>query len=89
MAGADVLFANNILVATGGARVVDDGSGGAARFRNNVYWSEELPPQILVGTTLFRSLEEWRGVTGQETLGGSPLGMIADPRFVGIGRGRR
>ena len=87
MAGADVLFANNVLVAAGGARVVDDGSGGAARFRNNAYWSHELPPQILVGTTLFRSLDEWRGATGQETLDGSPLGMIADPGFVGTGPG--
>ena len=28
MAGADMQFANNVPVATGGARVVDDGSGG-------------------------------------------------------------
>ena len=81
MAGADVLLANNVLVANAGARAVDDGSGGTARFLNNAYWSYDSAPHILSGTTLFRSLDEWRAATGQETLGGVAVGAIADPKF--------
>ena len=87
MAGADVLLADNVFVATGGARVVDDGSGGTASFRNNAYWSGGSPPQILSGTTLFRSVDEWRSATGQETFAGAPVGTQADPLFQGTGAG--
>ena len=35
-----------------------------------------MPPRVLVGATLFQSLDAWRGATGQETPGGSRLGVI-------------
>jgi hypothetical protein len=71
---------NNIFIATGSAlplRVEEPHE--RVRFENNLYWRGAGATQIAWGTRTYSDLKEWRDRTGQESLGGEPLGLFANP----------
>jgi len=79
---------NNILL-TSGVPIVETTSAALAgavdlRFENNDYFGGA--PVAIWGAAHYASLSAWRA-TGQETLGGSPVGLSVDPRLVSAGAG--
>jgi hypothetical protein len=78
--GVEARVRNNIFIASGSAlplRVEEPGE--RVRFENNLYWREGAATQIAWGAQTFSGLKEWRDRTGQESLGGEPLGLFANP----------
>ena len=85
---SSVHLRNNILL-TSGVPVVHVTSAaltGASdlRFENNDYFGGT--PVAIWGALQYPSLAAWRA-TGQEMLGGNPVGLSADPRLVAAGSG--
>lgn len=68
---------------------VDRPAEGNLRFEQNLYWSTDAPVQIRWGSRNYAALTDWRRETGQETLGGDPLGLWADPRLSNHGSAHR
>jgi hypothetical protein len=82
--GVQARVRNNIFVASGSAlplRVEQPGDG--VRFENNLYWTDDGPTRIAWGARTYSGLTEWREATGQECVGGEPVGRFANP---GLGR---
>jgi len=50
-------------------------------FAGNAYWSVDGKYNFAG----YKSLEEWRAATGQETLNGKPVGMVVDPKVTDLG----
>jgi hypothetical protein len=78
--GVEARVRNNIFIAKGSAlplRVEEP--EGRVHFENNLYWREGGPTQIAWGTNTHSSLQEWRDQAGQESLGGGPVGLFANP----------
>jgi hypothetical protein len=78
--GVEARMRNNIFIAAGSAlplRVEEPHE--RVRFENNLYWREAGPTQIAWGTQTYSGLKEWRDRTGQESLGGEPTGLFANP----------
>ena len=63
-----VALRDNLLVTTGGARLVrmTESDPGAVRFEGNDYWSSGGAFRVTWGTTTHGSLPGWRAATGQE-----------------------
>ncbi|HVL67064.1 MAG TPA: right-handed parallel beta-helix repeat-containing protein [Vicinamibacterales bacterium] len=85
-------FRNNIIQTTGGVRLIEvdatalDGAIGL-RFEGNAYFTTGGSFNIYWGTSWFGSLESWRSATGQERIGSTNTGLVADPRHRAPGRG--
>lgn len=78
-----VLFANNVLLATGGAQLVDIAENTASyTFAGNLYYSSGANPQWNWGSTTYASLAAWRAAPGNpKTQGQTTLGLYADPQL--------
>ena len=50
-------------------------------FAGNAYWSVDGKYNFIG----YKSLEDWRAATGQETLNGTPVGMVIDPKVTNLG----
>jgi len=73
---------NNLFITANNQKLVakhPDKSG--ATFAGNVYWAVDGKYDF-VG---YKSLEDWRAATGQETLNGNPVGMVVDPMVTNLG----
>jgi hypothetical protein len=85
-ASRNVLF-NNIFVTDGGQALVWDWSGStstdAVIAQGNLYWDAEGTPEFQGYSTI----EAWRAASGQERLGGAPVGVYADPLLSDPGNG--
>jgi hypothetical protein len=55
----------------------------AVLLQGNDYYSADGAWSILWGQTVYDSLTTWRAGTGQETMGGGPTGLAADPLLTG------
>jgi len=81
---------NNLFVTTSTARLVEvvatqlDGAVDL-RFENNAYFSSGALARYVWGATTYNSLGAWRTATGQEQLGGAPVGFEGDPMVEGLG----
>lgn len=87
-----VHFRNNVFFADSGATMLSvsvDQLNGAVdlRFEGNNYFGRTAPPKILWGNTTYVGLPSWRVATGQEIVGGAPMGFPGDPQFIAAGGG--
>ncbi len=74
---------NNLLVTANNHELVAGSPDlSMATFACNAYWS--------VGGKLdiagYKTLEDWRKAMGQEMLNGKPVGLVVDPKLVGMGK---
>ncbi|MGY6217018.1 right-handed parallel beta-helix repeat-containing protein [Methylolobus aquaticus] len=84
----DLHVRNNILITTGGLRLVDAVVGQTGvLFQGNDYWSSGGNFRVRWEGAEYWALTNWRGTTGQEMLGGGPVGYRIDPRLVNAGGG--
>jgi hypothetical protein len=74
---AGLVFRNNIFFSDSDSI---DGPLKKARFEGNLYGSPKGAGVFRDGKTAFKTLEEWAKATGQETVGGNVVGVVADPR---------
>jgi hypothetical protein len=82
--GIEAEFRNNLLIGCGGAApLVVEQPQAKLRFVNNLYWAGDAPFKIQWGDQAYVDLAGWRQATGQETLDGKKLGVIADPQLPG------
>jgi len=82
--GVEAEFRNNILIGCGGAAtLVVEHPQAKLRFVNNLYWAGDAPFKIQWGDQAYTDLAGWRQATGQESLDGKLLGVIADPQLAG------
>jgi len=80
--GVEAEFRNNILVGCGGAvPLMVEHPQGKLQFLNNLYWGGGAAFKIHWGDQIYTELSGWRQATGQESLGGKLLGVIADPQL--------
>lgn len=85
----NVSFYNNILIAADGLNLVDVRSQTSEfTFGNNLYWSTGSF-NLRWGIATYNSLSAWRAATGQEKLGGSDVGIQADPKLRNPGNGQK
>ena len=88
----NIRISNNIFVTTGSLALVDfsnsslDNSTGV-RLEGNAYWPSGGAFRINWRGTQYTSLEAFRAASGQETVNGSPVGLVADPQLSAIGTG--
>jgi hypothetical protein len=86
-----VTVRNNILVTTGGVRLVQaDGSPttASALFQGNDYWPSGGAFLIRWGSASYSTLAAFRtGASGQESRAGSPTGFNVDPKLTSPGGG--
>lgn len=71
---------NNIMLVSGGGKFTD--GFGSAVFQGNLYWNIDGTSKWAGSTTL----ADWRMKTGNETVGGKPTGLYADPRIAMPGK---
>lgn len=84
----DVSFRNNVFVTEGGATLVQaEGSLKEVWFQGNAYWTSGGAFALRWLDKPYASLGAWRGATKQERLEGKDVGRLADPLFVGAGKG--
>jgi hypothetical protein len=84
----DVQVHNNLFVTTGGVRLLDIPSGqDGLLVQHNAYWPSDDTFRIDYHGTTYDSLQAWRDGSGQETLGGAPVGIEADPKLKAPGGG--
>ncbi|MBA3683860.1 MAG: right-handed parallel beta-helix repeat-containing protein [Planctomycetes bacterium] len=85
---ANVRFANNIFVVTGGSRFVDIAAHTADfSFVDNAYFSSDANYSggWKWSSLTYTSLDAWRSASGApETWSGSPVGMQADPLLANV-----
>jgi hypothetical protein len=86
--GSSIHVRNNIFETTGGVPVVDwDGTGTDVLFQGNDYWSGKSALSIQWNGATYNTLQLWRGVTGEETLDRSPVGLNVQPALNDAGGG--
>jgi hypothetical protein len=74
---------NNLFITANNQKLVEGNPDKAmATFFGNAYWAADCKYDI-AGR---QSLEDWRAATGQETLNGKPVGLVVDPKLVGLGK---
>ncbi|GAB3820316.1 right-handed parallel beta-helix repeat-containing protein [Pontibacter rugosus] len=81
-------FRNNLLVTTGGVRLVQIDANVVAnvKFEGNNYWASGITPAFSWGSTLYKSLDSWRSNTLQESRNGVSLGYFLDPNLQNPGK---
>ena len=73
---------NNLFVTANNQKLVEGNPDKTmATFSGNVYWAVDGKYDFAG----YKSLEEWRAATGQETLNGKPVGMVVDPKVTDLG----
>ena len=74
---------NNLFITADNQKLVrGNPDKSMAIFAGNVYWSVDGAFDIAG----YKSLEDWRKVTGQEMLNGKPVGLVVDPRLIDMGK---
>ena len=87
--GAGIHFANNVLVTTGGADLINvpasmlSGTTGLT-FTGNDYYSSGSSTKMVLGTSTYSSLSAFQAA-GYEKLNGAAVGSTANPLLVGGG----
>jgi hypothetical protein len=86
---AGAFIRNNLWVTTGGARLVrmTKSAPSALRIEGNGYHASGSRLEIVWDGRRHGSLEAWRAASGQESVGGTTVGLAADPRLTAAGRG--
>ena len=87
-----VRFSNNVFLVAGGVRLLDVSASQLAaatdlRFEGNDWWGSGGPTRFRWAGTTYLHLGDWRTATGQEQVGGTPVGLTVDPGMVGPGNG--
>ncbi|PVY38525.1 right-handed parallel beta-helix repeat-containing protein [Pontibacter virosus] len=78
----NVRFFNNIFYSRNGApMVVAADTTMDVSFHHNAYFSENGRYTFVWGDVRYTSLPDFQAATGQETMSGSPTGMVADPQL--------
>ncbi len=86
--GTAINLRNNIVVTTGGVRLMDSGTtNGNVTFQGNDFWSTSPTFQMWWGSTNYSSLAAFRTGTGQEKLNGNNTGFQLDPQLKTPGGG--
>lgn len=88
----NVHIRNNAFFADSGATMLwvsADQLNGAIdlRFEGNNYFGRTAAPKFLWGNATYFGIGAWRTGTGQEVLGGAPVGSAVDPQFTAAGGG--
>ena len=83
----DVKFLDNIIVVKGDMPVVQQAALPGVTIAGNLYWASGGAVRFLYGTTSYPSLDAYRAASGEETIGGQPTGLVADPLLVAPGQG--
>lgn len=84
----DLRVRNNILITTGGLRLVDAVAGQTGvLFQGNDYWASGAAFRVRWSGRTYSGLTAWRAATQQEMLGGGVVGYGLDPRLVDAGGG--
>ena len=84
-----MVYRNNIFLCGGAALV---GGLSQSRFENNLYWLTEKEGVLYrgeKGSPVYATLEAWAQITGQETIDGKRVGLVADPKIALPGGSRR
>lgn len=83
---SDVAFRNNVLITTGGTRIIDVSSGlSGVVFQGNAYWSSGAAFSLRDSGVNYNSLAAWRSATGREQNGPTPSGLDLDPQLLNPG----
>jgi hypothetical protein len=73
---------NNLFITSNNQKLVEGNPDRTtATFAGNAYWAVDGKYDIAG----HKSLDEWRAATGQEMLNGKPVGMMVDPKLIGLG----
>jgi hypothetical protein len=87
-ATTDLRFRNNVVHVAGGVPAIDVAGGQVGLlFQGNAYWSAGAPLALLWAGTAYSSLDDWRAATGEERVGSTDTGLVADPLFESPGGG--
>jgi len=89
---SNVNFSNNIIIATGGTRLIYVPSAETAgaknlKFTGNLYWTKGSSVVFNYGDKIYGSLSSLQSSTGQEKLNGGSTGVFADPKLNNAGGG--
>jgi hypothetical protein len=77
---------NNIFISDADANIFDfDNTSGGWMIQGNCYWASGSPLKLIWAGTTYTSLADFRSGTGQEMLGGQPVGIEADPQIIDAG----
>lgn len=87
-----VHFRNNAIFGDSGSTVLSvsaDQLNGATdlRFEGNNWFGRTAPPKYVWGVSTYTGIGAWRTATGQESLGGAPIGSAVNPQFMSAGGG--
>ena len=81
-------FLNNLFVTASGVPLLRVAEGQSdVLFAGNDYWSSGAAFLLEWGADSYSALPDWALATGQETVGGSLVGLDVDPRLTAPGRG--
>lgn len=78
---------NNIFQTTGGAYLVDIPAGYTVKFVGNLYWSTGGTFKIVYQGQTYNTLTAFRTGTGNEKLGSTLTGIVANPNLKNVGNG--
>jgi hypothetical protein len=74
---------NNLFITANNRKLlVGNTDKSMVTFTGNAYWAVEGKHDIAG----YKSLEAWRDATGQEMLNGKPVGLVADPGLIDMGK---
>jgi len=87
--GSGVHIRDNIVEVTGGVPLVDVNSSGGAGLllQGNDYYAADGNARFLWSGATYIDVASWRAATGQETVGGSAVGLSSNPALRDPGNG--
>ena len=88
---------NNLFITANNQKLVEaDPNRTTATFAGNAYWAVDGKYDFAGNSYWevdgihaipgYKSLEDWRAATGQETLNGKPVGLLVDPKLMDLGK---
>ena len=78
---------NNIFQTTGGVPLLYVPTDYTAYFAGNLYWASGADFKINYQGTVYSNLADWRTATGNEQLGATSAGIVANPNLNNPGNG--